>query len=165
MNIKDTTRCLADFFCVLRQYTNSIYLPTFCIYFLLLLTIFPQFSSFSFSLFFSSPFHMFSHYWQQLIFSPYPGGGGGYYPIYKPLASQVTLKLLTNCLQIASWVMDEWTGLASSLSSSTLATVRRWTTVRLFPSLWVRKSFFPDPDFERDRRAKCFDLGKPTVHA
>jgi hypothetical protein len=65
----------------------------FCIYFTLFLTPFLPLFSFSFpflpfsvtfSPFFSSPFHIFSPKWHQLIFPPPPVGG--YFPIYRPLS-------------------------------------------------------------------------------
>ncbi len=74
-------------------------------------------------------------------FLPALGGGGGVLSYMETLGKSSDPEV-PNCLQISSWVMDEWTGLASSLSSSTLATVRRWAAVRLSLSLWVRKSFF-----------------------
>jgi hypothetical protein len=40
--------------------------------------------SFTFSPFFSSSFHIFSPKWHGLIFPP---RGGGYFPIYRPLAN------------------------------------------------------------------------------
>ncbi len=85
----------------------------FCIFFTLLLPLFsfsfPFFPfsfpflpfSFTFSPFFSSPFHIFSPKCHRLIFPP--SGGGGYFPVYRPLPiASLILLVVTEAVGICN---------------------------------------------------------------